>query len=323
MLSVSNTLNKNQWTREGLMNTRRMLRSWLAGLAVVLATTPAIATATDAHHTGELSYAELAARLTAVESELNSGRNSAASYDSQMPPAWPGSTCRDACDACASPAWYAGYEITFLKPYISDNEFVGGWDGEYGTGNRFTIGYDGGEGLGARLRYWLYNHNHGDAAGNPFVHLDMDVADAEMTLSEKMRQWDLMVSGGVRYGKAGFGFAAGELYFEGVGPTVSLEAIRGIGSSRFFLIGGLRTSVLFGQNGGAGAAFQAADDETAVILDNQLGLGWNREIGAGLLTLRTVWESQYWHNASLGDDVYGFGSALGFSGPSLSAELRF
>lgn len=300
------------------MKTKRILAASFASLAAILLVGPAIVSAEA------LSYSELTSRLTALESELRSQRMDFASYSGGGAEQTNGKDCGKSYWDDGCPAWYAGYEITFLKPYISDNEFAGSFGDGYGTGHRFVLGYDDGNGLGARLRYWMYNHNHNTAAGAPFVHIDMDVLDAEVTLQERMRNWDLMVSGGVRYARAAFDFlGTGDLYFEGVGPTVALEATRGIGSRGLYLIGNFRGSMLYGNIGGPAAGFQAAHDETALVFENQLGVGWSRDYGRGVLNVRGVWESQYWSNHSLGDDVFGFSSALAFAGPTASVEFRY
>ncbi|HUG66596.1 MAG TPA: Lpg1974 family pore-forming outer membrane protein [Pirellulaceae bacterium] len=299
------------------MKTKRILAACFASLAAILLVGPAIVSAE------ELSYSELAERLTALESELRTQRMDFASYSGGGPEQVGGKDCGKSYWDDGCPAWYAGYEITFLKPYISDNEFVAGFGDGYGTGHRFVIGYDDGNGLGARVRYWLYNHNHNTAAGAPFVHIDMDVLDGEVTLQERMRNWDLLVSGGIRYARASFGFPGGNLFYEGVGPTVSLEATRGIGSRGLYLIGNFRASMLYGDIVVPGGGFQAAHDETTLVFENQLGVGWSREYGRGVLNVRGVWESQYWFNNSLGDDVFGFSSALAFAGPTASVEFRY
>ncbi len=300
------------------MKVNWMLAACSASLAACLLIGPTVVQAED------LSYSELAARLTALESELQTQRTDFASHSSGGGPEQFG--CKDCsktvCD-CGGPAWYAGYEVTFLKPYVSDNVFAPGWGDDYGTGHRFVIGYDNGSGLGARVRYWMYNHNHQDATGAPALNIDMDVLDGEVTLREGLHNWDLLVSGGVRYGRMAFDFGAGDLYFEGIGPTVALEANREVGNRGFYLIGNFRASMLYGELGGAAAGFLAADDETAIVLENQLGVGWSREYGRGVLNVRGLWESQYWYNAGLGDDVFGFASALGFSGPTASVEFQY
>ena len=278
-----------------------------------------------------LSYSDLAARIEALESEINSQQVKLASCDSAN------SNCRvgtkSACCKCS--AWYLGYELTILQPVISDIEVPGsadGFDSESGFGHRFVVGYDGGSGMGARMRYWLYNHGH-DFTNPAFgtIGIDMDVLDLEFTLEEQLGNWDLMVSGGVRYGHAGLSSSPGPVIngsvkaiYDGVGPTVSFEAVRGFGDRGLYLLGNFRASMLMGtQINRVGFAGSHSDDETVTVLENQLGIGYNRNLGRTILNLRTAWETQVWMNESWGDDVYGFGSNLTFTGPSISVELRF
>ena len=305
------------------MKMRRILAGLLASLAAILLVGPVTV---DAE---ELSYSELVSRLTALESELHSQRNNLGTYH--------GGGCDDggcvggcvtACGGNQS-AWYVGYEVTFLRPYLSDFAGPGGdWSEAYGAGHRFSIGYEGENGLGGRVRHWMYNHNHGDAAGNGLVHIDMDAFDAEVTLRERLRNWDLLVSGGLRYGRAGFDFGGGDLYFEGTGPTGALEATREVGNRGFYLIGNARVSTLFGKIGGPGAnGFPlfagTVEDETAVILENQLGIGWARDTSYGRWNVRGVWETQYWYNSTFADDFNGLETALALAGPSLMIEFQY
>jgi hypothetical protein len=302
------------------MKITKLLATGLATVAAILLVGPGAIQAQD------LSYAELAARLTALESQLQTQQTDFASYNTGGGPEQFG--CKDCSKTvcnCGCPAWYAGYEITFLRPYISDANGFGPFGDDYGTGHRFVLGYDNGSGLGARVRYWTYNHNHPTAVGAPAVHIDMDVLDGEVTLQETMHNWNLLVAGGLRYARLAFDVGAGDVYFEGIGPTVALEATRNIGSRGVYLIGNFRASTLFGdiRSPGPGPfALGPSEDEITLVLENQLGVGWSREFGRGIMNIRGVWESQFWMNDTFADSFNGAGSNLGFSGPTASIEFR-
>ena len=189
-----------------------------------------------------------------------------------------------------------------------------------------------------RPGYWMYNHGHGTIGGlagvvNP-IHLNMDALDLETTLNEQLHNFDVLVSGGVRYGRAAFGPVGGtETYFEGYGPTIGVEATRDVGSRGFHVVGKMRGSILFGEihdaannmgavSGGAGLAQPVADDELAIVLAAQLGSGYTRETSLGEVSAKLVWETQAWMNDTFADEFVGIGSNLGFGGPTISFELR-
>jgi len=317
------------------MQIRKIRITYLASLVVVLVV------GTTAAHAEQPSYTELAERLAQLESQMEAQAIGLVSYQHLDRAA--GSGCSD-CDygasqgghlacstgcgcppiTCRSPAWYAGYELTFLQAHISNRLlFPGGWDEEYGAGNRFVLGYDHGNGVGGRLRYWMFNHGLDANLIPAGIGIDMDVADAEVTLQNRLAQWDLLLSGGVRYARTGFSAFGVETYFEGVGPTVSFETTRQVGRRGFYLLGNLRTSVLLGEVGSD--TVLDTEGESMFVLENQLGVGWSREIGMGELNLRSVWETQYWFNNSMSDFATGFpvASNLALSGPTLAIELRY
>ena len=224
-------------------------------------------------------------------------------------------------------AWsvYGDYELTVLQPHFSDAGSGPGFDESFGVGHRFTLGLESHRGIGGRVRYWSYDHSivgH-DAFAGDVLHIDMDTLDLDLTLRERFRRWDLLVSGGVRYGRNSYGsdtiFGPGEARFEGFGPTIALEAERKIGCRGLRLIGNFRGSMLFGDDDFFGTT---VDDELMGVLDNQLGIGWNRRLGRSVVDVRAVWESQFWLNNALSDTVFGFGSNLGFTGPTVAVELR-
>ncbi len=292
------------------MKAIRRLTTSLAMLTAITLTNQATIQAED------LSYTDLVSRITALETELQNTTNvQLASCDGEAS-CGIANSCKSSC--CPCPAWYVGYELTYLRPIISEFAF-GPFDDEYGAGHRLVAGYDGGSGMGARVRYWFYNHGHDiipAAAGS--VGIDMDVLDLEFTLDEQLRNWDLMLSGGFRYGRVGIttpSFIGVSAYFEGVGPTASLEAVRHFGDRGLYLIGNGRTSLLFGDIDNGTTTYE---DDIVTVLESQLGVGYSRELNGATLTLRTVWETQFWLN-----DSFFSSTDLGFAGPTSSIELRY
>jgi len=263
-------------------------------------------------------------RLAALEAEIATLKNGSINVGGS------GCGCAEYDCGCGCPSTYFGYEATILRPYMSSANFPGAgnvFDNEYGWGHRFILGYDTGDGIGARLRYWMFNHGNTTNPPPPLnsINIDMDALDAEVTLNEQMRNWDILVTGGVRYARAEFtdlggilGAGAGaNTYFEGYGPTVSLEATRDVG--RFYVVGDWRSSLLFGDI--RGTLLGTIDDETAIVIEQQLGMGWVSE--SGVLNVRGVWETQAWLNDTFADDANGLGSNLTLSGFTVSATLSY
>ena len=307
------------------MSTKGTLVTWMASLAALLMVAPNVSAE-------DISYSVLLQRLESLEAQLAQQDAQFASYNlgGGGGGVQKDDTCascqkgKDDCVCCGVPSWYARYELTILRPYISDANTGPGWGNDYGTGHRFILGYDGGQGMGARVRYWTYNHGH-DAVPPlglliPGVHLDMDVVDLEATLHSHMACWDLTLAGGLRYGRVGVSIdGSDDIYFEGTGPTVAIEARRGVGSRGLYLIGNARSSILIGQIAFPDPAVVDFDDETTFVLENQLGVGWSRELRRADLDLRLLWETQFWMNDTFANDL----SNLAFSGLTVSAGLRY
>ena len=133
------------------------------------------------------------------------------------------------------------------------------------------------------------------------LHIEMDALDFDVTLRERFRRWDLLLSGGARYGRMGYRsdtiFPPGECRFEGIGPTVSLEVDREVGCRGFHLIGNFRGSMLFGDVDFWGFTVR---DELTTVLDNQLrpgmessnrlgDVGSSRRVGITVLAKQCRW----------------------------------
>lgn len=307
------------------MNARRTIIAWLASLAMAILLAPSIAGAE------EMSYSALMSRIDALEQQLQQQHADFVSYEM-------GGAQKDNGDGKGNGkgkgggerSLYAGYEATVLRPYLSSNYTPNGYDDEYGVGHRFIIGGENANGVGVRMRYWMYNHGHNFEPPVPgTANIDMDVFDLEATLSETLCNTDLLLSGGIRYGRAGLSYGIPEIYFEGTGPTVSLQASRDVGSRGVYLIGNLRASLLIGEihqpNGLVVPGRDLADDEIMTVLESQLGAGWSREAMCGEFHVRALWETQFWMNDTWANPPGapdGIGTNLALSGATFAVEYR-
>jgi hypothetical protein len=233
-------------------------------------------------------------------------------------------------------------EVTFLKPALSGGPAVFAstagrmLESHYQTGVRYVLGYTNDSGLGFQARYWSFNNN------SPFqppyapaeFGISVQAADAEFTLSQTMRHWNLGVTGGLRYGKLQYAnppltvYNPGMAAFEGCGPTTSISGRRNLGNSGFSLFGSVRGSLMIGDIRTASLLVNVPrgtiEDEVMTAFENQLGVAWNTQLPYHmLLEVRTSWESQYWMSTTLSSDYYGIGSNLALMGPSLAVEVRY
>lgn len=289
---------------------------------------------------GEPFYddSELQRRIAALEASLSSsqrttGVNVLATLDAQLDQQNRGRG-----------GLFGSVEVTFLRPRVSGalpSFYFAGHNGrtidpDYDPGLRFQLGYRSDSGLGVRTRYWYYDHT------SPFVPpsvpaqltIQMETFDNEVTFAQNFRNWDLEVSGGIRYGKLHYStdmpalLGIGTLLFEGVGPTASLEGRRRLGTTGLALMGNVRGSLLMGEIRNASILPTMPQgtikDEIAQIFENQLGVVWTRALGhSWQLELKTAWETQFWLNDTLADDAMGFGSNLAFTGPTIAVELKY
>lgn len=245
------------------------------------------------------------------------------------------------CQSVGTGGLFFEAEASFLRPYLSGalssaTSTGGKWlDPSYGTATRLKFGYVNDSGLGFRAQYFSFNHGNDLAGtfGGGSVGLKMNVVDAEVTLKNNFRNWDLGVSGGVRYGYLGINgdgvvIFPGQLTFEGIGATASVDASRKLGNSGLTLFGSLRGSFLLGEihNGQPvrGLSYGSVEDEIAQVIDHQMGVAWLLPTNTkAQLQVKAAWETQFWLNDTIADDVFGIGSNLALSGPSVALEVRY
>ncbi len=264
-----------------------------------------------------------------------------------------------AVDARADVQWYSSVEALLLAPKTQsegfDNFFyydapvsaetAGNYDSSLEGGVRFVVGGEDCCGFGARVRYFLFDNTVGytgeweNGSGpvvlNGGVGIDVQALDFEVTQRGAFRKWDLLVSGGLRYGSvdisdgqaifSGLGsavfFGPTGTSFEGVGPTIAGQAKRELGNSGLSVIGRARTALLFGDID-VYSAFRSGGllsirDEFVQVWEIQFGLGYDHDCSLGTLNAGIFWEAQRWDSDSdsLGD--------LGLHGLSLMAGLTY
>ena len=259
----------------------------------------------------------------------------------------------------ADPGYYAGVEYLLLSPQITnrgfDNIFYVGAaasvetdgviDDGLESGVRLTVGKEACDGFGVQFRYFHFESDF-DYSGewdggtpiliNGLVDIEANAIDIEMTQRAQFRAWDLVVSGGLRYGSVEIAQPGGlfngipalvfngrsGVEFEGVGPTFSITAQRPIGNRGLSVVGRARTALLFGDIDQT-YAFQGPpfagtiNDDFVQVSEFQLGLQADRHIGNRTVNLGIFWEAQRWDSDSnaLGD--------LGLHGLSLMAGLGY
>jgi hypothetical protein len=240
---------------------------------------------------------------------------------------------------------------------------------------RIYVGYRDCDGFGARVRYWLYNE-----AANPLdfdvlnplsnivteyeltAKLNVQALDLEATKRLSDGRFSLEVSGGARYARthleAFLGIEQplnqllntyeGRATFEGIGPTISAEALHRIGHSNFSFVGNLRGSLLFGQSSfyakqtltSFGSSSESTfvnqgDDDVVPVIEAQIGAEYARRVGHGRLALRAMMEGQWWGIATPGasfsrdltvpteTDFFNTGRDLGFFGVTAAVIYDF
>lgn len=172
--------------------------------------------------------------------------------------------------------------------------------------------------------------------------LKVDALDVEMTKGVQFDHWALMLGGGIRYGQIDQTYTAevrdagGQLLssarfdhgFDGVGPTVSLQARRPlIAGFKFFSTG--RIAILFGDGK---STLEAVDnpqfltrrtssrDDLVTVGELSVGLEWARRwYGYGFF-FRAALEGQTWQGAGTPTSEDG---DLGFVGTSITVGLDF
>ncbi len=223
--------------------------------------------------------------------------------------------------------FYFAYEVTFLQPSFANVTLGPEFDNRSGFGNRLILGRQRCDGVGFRTRLWMLNTGQEFVPPAPVtLSIDVDAFDFDLTVQKDFCSWELLASGGIRYGRLQYNLGPSFVYFEGVGPTFAAEGTRCIGNRGMYLVGNARGSVLYGHlrnRSGILGAPSEIQDEVMTVFESQLGMGWRRQLRRSELNLRFLFEAQHWTNHTLADPFVGLGSNLGLYGATFSTEFRY
>jgi hypothetical protein len=261
-----------------------------------------------------------------------------------------GPSCCDCCHSapCCCARWEAGFEATLARPFFSGDSSLQAF-GEDATGdNEFDvlakIGYEFAPRLwleaplapclGARVRYWAFDGSGSTAAVDvnsdeletANADFEMRVLDVEATYHWSFCGWSLVTSGGIRYLRTETLFVLTEtdlssgvledqfidaLEFEGIGPTIALEAKAPIACCRgLSLFINLRGSLVGGNTDGFSA--DVLDNETFIeetediiwVTDLQTGLEYKQWYGCREMFFRVAAEGT-WFDTSVPPSPFG------------------
>ena len=302
------------------------------------------------HSQPDSHYVELQQRIADLTMEVDQLRNLASGQGC--------GSCVSSC--CPAPCGYAGLfdnvccpepavlfeqlDVMFLRPRISGIGPVWGLapsggrliDGGYDPALRFALEYRPAPTLGLRARYFVFDNDSPFVA--PFqpakLGIALETVDAEFVFHKNIPRWQFDFSGGLQYGSLEYSASlagatgVGTVRFEGVGPVFSAHAVHQLGESGFSLFGDVRASFLMGNIYNASLLVSVPraqiHDEFMQIYQNQLGVAWRGEVADNVgIAVKAAWETQFWLNDTLSDDVYGIGSNLSLTGPAVSVELTY
>ncbi|MEQ1829301.1 MAG: hypothetical protein ABL921_25275 [Pirellula sp.] len=249
--------------------------------------------------------------------------------------------------------FFGGAELTVLAPQAGTLSATGTILGnpigsmqltpKYGSfaAGRYWGGYRNNRGLGLRFRDWDYNASASGTLGSDPIDTNYSARaiDVETTQLFDFGWFNLDGSLGLRWGEtsryasvpddaSSSPILAFSQSMGGLGPTAAIRGRRTLGQSCWSLIGGGRTSLLFGNNHYSGSFNSVADvtltaqHATAMVYEIQSGLEWSRVSSGGRRYFAQVMgEAQAWQVSSAAFGL--LDSTTGLAGFSTGAGVNW
>jgi hypothetical protein len=258
------------------------------------------------------------------------------------------------CCECPTSNWYVGVDAAVLKPHLGSlGVTLGGTDValtpsyDYELAPRVWLGWENAEGLGVRARYFTFDAEAtqlfpGPIQIGPVVleglgsSLAAQTLDLEATQRGCLGNLQFQLGGGFRYAKmetdlSVFGTVVGAvpfdagigMDFEGIGPTVAVDVRRPFGSRGLALVGGARSSWMYGTTDfhltrdlGFIPVSVNAEDHMMQINELSLGVEWSRCLArGGKVSVAALWEAQAWEWSPVASLIH---QDIGLTGPTFS-----
>jgi len=177
--------------------------------------------------------------------------------------------------------------------------------------------------------------------------LELQTLDLEVTKAVQLCPVSLTFSGGFRWARtdselyaASFDLQSAttgayrvKAVFDGYGPTFALDARHPLGFGRLAMFGGIRSSLMFGNNDVTVAGINNPNtvmvgrDSGLFIGEVTLGVEYTTQLCTGpQLTFRAAWEGQYWSGMPLAFRTgphYADADSMFVEGISVAAGIRY
>jgi hypothetical protein len=234
-----------------------------------------------------------------------------------------GSTCGDS--GGGSRRITADVELMALRTHFSEDP-LGKLGEKYELSERMIVGMENENGIGGRVRYWTYDRTTPNLQGGSSLRADFDVIDFEGTTRFGTQNFDLMLSGGVRWADIKIDIDRGRCRNDMPGASFGLD-LRGIicrdchNGLVWRSVSGARLSVFGGDWELSRGLIGSMRDDNIMVTEIYGGVECTHCCHGHDLYARLVFETQNWRSDALGEST-GIDS-IGFVGPGLNLGLNY
>jgi hypothetical protein len=219
----------------------------------------------------------------------------------------------------------ADVELMALRTHFSEDA-LGKLGERYELSERITLGVEKANGIGGRIRYWTYDRTTPNLAGGSSLRADFDVIDFEGTTHFGTQNFDLLLSGGIRWADIKIDIDAGRCRNDMPGASFGFD-LRGLicrdceNGLDWHSISGARFSIFGGDWECSHGLIGPTRDDNLTVVEIYGGIECTGYVRGHEVYSRLVFETQNWRSDALGEAT-GIDS-IGFVGPGLNLGVNY
>ena len=242
-------------------------------------------------------------------------------------------TCLEGCNSCSSTSSDGGngqkitvdVELMALRTHFSE-AVVGKLGEKYELSERITLGIEKPTGIGGRIRYWTYDRTTPNLQGGTRLRANFDVIDFEGTTRFGTQNFDLLLSGGVRWADIKIDIDAGRCRNDMPGGSFGFD-LRGLicrdcdNGLVWRSVSGARFSIFGGDWEGSNGLIGPMRDDNLTVVEIYGGVECMGYCRGHEVYARLVFETQNWRSDALGNatDI----DSISFIGPGLNLGMNY